>query len=133
MLPETVASITEIPTVSTQPTPAQVTMPTMTKDFFVQWLQEFESSRLALPPQQVGQPAVSDTATAWSAWEQEYSADTHSLGDDDIMDSGPDEGTSVAGDGTEEDDFLSIIDAKDRKAFEGFPFHEAVWRPVEAL
>lgn len=75
------------------------------------------------------------------------------------MDSGLDEDTSVAGDGTEpvytnadsvlkrmssslnittqtgteEDDSLSIIYAKDRKAFESFPFHEAVWRPIEAL
>ncbi|MGH0120960.1 UNVERIFIED_CONTAM: hypothetical protein FKN15_070152 [Acipenser sinensis] len=29
-----------------------------------------------------------------------------------------------------EDNFLNIIDARDKKAFEGFPFHEAVWKPI---
>ncbi|RXM30485.1 Lamina-associated polypeptide 2, isoform alpha [Acipenser ruthenus] len=34
---------------------------------------------------------------------------------------------------TKEDDFLSITDARDKKAFEGLPFHEAAWKPIAAI
>ncbi|RXM29146.1 Septin-7 [Acipenser ruthenus] len=34
---------------------------------------------------------------------------------------------------TKEDDFLSIINARDKKAFEGFPFYKAVWKSIESI
>ncbi|MGH0114596.1 UNVERIFIED_CONTAM: hypothetical protein FKN15_028497 [Acipenser sinensis] len=54
------------------------------------WLQQFESSRQPVLLQRVT-PVADTAAAAWSAQDQYYCADTRSMGDDDVIDSAPDD------------------------------------------
>ncbi|RXM29605.1 Hippocalcin-like protein 1 [Acipenser ruthenus] len=108
-------------------------------------LKEYEQSMQAQPLQPVAHTASSGTVAPGSTQKQ-YFPGAHTLGDGDVIDFAP---IYTDADAVlrrissslkvqpqtcaDQDDFLRILDARDKKAFEGFPFHVAVWRPVEAI
>ncbi|MGH0148075.1 UNVERIFIED_CONTAM: hypothetical protein FKN15_020428 [Acipenser sinensis] len=136
------AATAEILSCAAQLPPSKVMMPPMIKNEFFQWLKDFEDSKQDWPPQPVAPTTGPGTTTPMIAQEQYYPMDVPSLVYNDIIDSAPGDDTPEYTEGpsslyintedvlrrissslnintqtsTEENDFLRIIDAKDKKA-----------------
>ncbi|MGH0122187.1 UNVERIFIED_CONTAM: hypothetical protein FKN15_015491 [Acipenser sinensis] len=134
-----------------QPTPSQVMMPPMTRDQFFQWMGKLKNLKQARPPQPVTHSPVSGTPMPTDMYGQHYSAEAPltmkysnadryvrsallrgGASDDDVekQTEAPAPIYTIA-DAVlrricfeeDENDVLSIIDARDKIALEGFPFH----------